>query len=402
LKEALENMSKNDNTKSENELKNPEFISLMKENEILKDQIKNLTEQQEKINNENTERPKAASVLQVQKNKEIVNETNSILESAQQNLAEPPAAETASPKENLVFSLSKSAEQELEKHVNFLKKVMRDISSATTNSLLMIFGSADALTQIVNEKDYENLLVLLCKVIANTIIAENVKSKDEKSEIDEKRSIRNNINSSPNDLKYDELKTLPPPTEPKGQQSLLRNSIEEYINSDSSMIPKNKSHADKSQENVAGTGVVYNTSGQQNLAENIEMKDQQQDENEKIEIAEKTEKSEEIQPVEIKRLSPSEKQIESRGRKMSPQIVNMPNSVLKELEKKRRLLAIYQNDRRNASPKQESHDQFEKSLRSNEKDTGPKPIFNNFTKRTTDFFDPFLQFGGESMYFCKN
>eukprot|EP01022_Parablepharisma_sp_SALTPOND_P028326 TRINITY_DN70799_c0_g1_i1.p4 TRINITY_DN70799_c0_g1~~TRINITY_DN70799_c0_g1_i1.p4 ORF type:complete len:376 (+),score=58.34 TRINITY_DN70799_c0_g1_i1:2310-3437(+) len=327
-----------------------EFGNVVKERDALKEELKEVTENYIEAKSllqetQGTVPKGAATVLQVQKNKEIVNETNSILESAQQNLSNLRESHNEPEDEKPEPGFSKTAEQELERQCTFIRKAMRELSSQTSNSLLQVFGSPDALAQLISEKDYESLLVLLLKMVSNMLVTEHSESREERQQIK---------NGSPSTLKYEELKTVPP-TEPKQQKSLLRNSIEEYINAES--VPKSQPPMDKSQETMG-----------------YPMPEMIQAENEKV--------------------SPE------RGRRMSPQ-GHHSNSAFKELQKKRKLLAVYRGDSKQDNINREGSAKFEKWLRSYEENVeNSKPVFNNYTKRTTEYFDPFLQFGGESMYLC--
>ena len=352
------------------ELKKEEFESLFKERNDLKQELKELTEQYVATSNllheAQSSVPKgAATVLQVQKNKEVVNEINDAIESAQQNLSRAPEAKVHDEEEEIVdektaSSLSKGAEQEVERQCNFLKKTMREISSPITNSMLQIFGSPDALSQIVAEKDYESLLVLSLKSISTTVVAEHAKRKQEEAGEADRKTKTPNEKDANNGLRYEELRSGPSPD--KGQ-SILRNSIEEYINYDSKAAPNKMQRIDRSHETTAKSGAI-------GMAYNV------------------PEKREQIR-MDRKQYY----QQLSRGRRFSPE-----GRFVQGQDMKRAPLSLF--DPRQRSLKGDGSAKFEKWLRSYESSDaeGAKPIFNNYTKRTTDFFDPYLQFGGESMY----
>ena len=158
--------------------KKTEFDAIMKEKDELEEEVNALREyylKTKEINNKDE-----SAYLQVSKNNEILNETTNILESAHKVLTNKPSEsiDHIIRQEEPKFILSKTAEVELERHCTFIKKTMREIYSPTTNELFQVFGSADCINEILANKDYESLLVMILKVVSNMIVNEHSEAKD--------------------------------------------------------------------------------------------------------------------------------------------------------------------------------------------------------------------------------
>jgi len=197
----------------------------------------------------------------------------------------------------------------LKEYSSFIRKAVNEIPSFAATSLLEIFGTIDSLTDAISEKNYEFLLTKLLKTISTMLVAEY--------EDYEKTPERLQQNK---ELSYEELKTRTPPV-PEGQTRLMRNSIEDYINSEKKSSPGNK--------------------------------------NEQIYICD----------------NESQDFVIQTDRKMDPK--RNVRSLIASQKNRRQISAFSKG-----SVKGKLH----------------RPVFDNYTKKTSNYFDPFLQFGGETMY----
>ncbi len=310
------------------------------ERDGLRHQLKELTEQYVATSNILRESqsgvPKgAATVMQVQKNKELLNETSTVLESAQQNLQTASSGRTnASEPETLPpAALSHAAVGEVERQCNFLRRTMRESASPSAASMLQVFGTPEALGELVRERDYESLLVLALKAMSVTLVGERVplqgKVRPEELAVSRRRS--------PSPLKKKD--------EP-ASAGKMKSSIAEYVGTESKVRDSGPSATRESPETRA---ILASPQPAQTAAE----------------------------PAQE---NPDTKRGTSPGRGVlvdTPGDRNQPGAFL----------------RRDGSRR------FEKWLRVyTDPAAGPKPVFNNYTKKTADFFDPLFQFGGESVY----
>lgn len=350
------------------DLRHEELDAVIEERNGLRQELKELTEQYVATTNllhesHNAVPKGAATVMQVQKNKDIVSETTNMIETAKQNLTTQLRKEPEE-EDSSGVAMSPSGVQEVERLCNFLRKTMRELSSPATNALLQVFGAPDALGQLVHDRDYESLLVLALKSMSTMLVNEHAGGGNKAGDVSGSGTVRvpaaveesssaqvQNGSPSRKGLNYDELRSAPEATTDIKGRSILRNSIEEYISAGAKVAPK----MDKSHETTAIQPTIVNP------------------------------------PTEILRPEPQPQQREpSRGRTMSQRQDEF------KLRRKEQFL------NRGNPPQREGNQKFETWLRSyGSAATDPegfKPLFNNYTKRTFGYFDPLLQFGGESVY----
>eukprot|EP00826_Nyctotherus_ovalis_P058867 TRINITY_DN8133_c0_g1_i2.p2 TRINITY_DN8133_c0_g1~~TRINITY_DN8133_c0_g1_i2.p2 ORF type:complete len:299 (-),score=58.75 TRINITY_DN8133_c0_g1_i2:345-1241(-) len=284
-----------------------EMSLIIKERDELKEEVQALMEYYLKTKEVNRSEK---LIMQANKNNQLLNETDDVLKSASEALADGLKERQEMPRDT---SLSERMSSEIERQCNFLRKAMREIYSPTTNALIQTFGSPENIVQLQATKDYENLLVSALKVVGKMIVVEN--------------SANPKLEPYPEGKSSNEDKLSDMKSEKSAQLNFLNNKED-----------NNRSETEYGNP--------------------------------------------------LQRPKESDVQHANSGNEfpMSQKVERSPD---RNEERKRMYLAMSQGSVWRSFSKAKR----EKSAANAEM----KPAFNNYTKRTTDYFDPFLQFGGESL-----
>lgn len=288
---------------------NREMSLIIKERDELKEEVQALMEYYLKTKEVNRSEK---LMMQANKNNQLLNETDDILKSASEELAEKLKEQQAIPQDT---SLSERVNSEIEHQCKFLRKAMREIYSPTTNALIQTFGSPENIVQLLVAKDYGKLLVSVLKVVAKMIVVEN--------------------SANPKLERY-----------PEGRSS-NEDKVSDMVSEKSAQLNPANSKED-------------------NYHSEAEYGNQLQ----------------KLKESDAQHANPSNEFPASQRQEHSPD---------RSEERKRMYLAMSQGNvwKPFIKPRREKSATYEEV----------RPAFNNYTKRTTDYFDPLLQFGGESLYF---